>query len=971
MARNGAISIDFVITDGKDGLRRLTMDADALRRVMEENVRVADKFQKSYFGFAAVATGVQTCANSLQQLTSVMHGLTAESESFSHAMKAANTMAGKDAAGFSKLKDEVTELAGSIPLAREELANGLYQVVSNGVPEDNWITFLQASARSAVGGIADLGRTVTVTSTLIKNYGLEWEAAQGIQDKIQLTAQNGVTSFEQLSQALPRVAGNAATLGVSVDELMASFATLTGVSGNTAEVSTQLAAIFTALVKPSSEAGRMAEEMGVQFDAAAIRAAGGFQNFLQQLDGSISAYSAATGTLEQEVYGRLFGSAEALRALIPLTGELSNKFTANVAAMENSAGTMDVAFAEMSSTGEAAAQTLRNKWASFTDFITEKLAAIQPYTDFGSGFISTAASAFILVKGLKELNIVTTATAAKAGTARLAMAALGYTGNTASAAIRVLSATMRSGAYSATTFKIALKGLMITTGVGAAIAALTTLIEYLCNTADDAADQLDELSDSTARIADAQRSCDNVMSQTLGTMESEAAKLRILMQCNIDTSAAVEELNDKYGDIFGSHKTAAEWYDILITKSKDYAKMLGLETKMKELGVARAEALLNKEKTAEAKADWEKINKSKMRAGRRDPVLKTTEFYSTDDTWKALRDNLEKYGDDVTEFDEEMNRVASMMSDLSKESGISLPGVTGAGTTPVIPQEQSPTGGKPKAEEKTVDGSIAQYNKLAGSLKKQLENINPEIDPLTFQNLTAQIAEVENQLSALERKKRHIKMELDFPDVSGMTSKEIADTIGHIDIAAGIKLPEKLPEFVNPIKSDAVDSVRNYTDAMGGLVNVMEQLQGPTEDTAAAWLEWISNLLSSIAQAIPALKTLVAGNTAAAASGAAASVASTPWVGWLLAGAATASVLASLAKLPKFAEGGIVSGPTVGLIGEYAGASNNPEVVAPLDKLRSMLQPAGGMAGGVVRFEIKGRTLVGIIEKETNIKHRS
>lgn len=33
MARNGAISIDFVITDGKDGLRRLTMYADALRRV--------------------------------------------------------------------------------------------------------------------------------------------------------------------------------------------------------------------------------------------------------------------------------------------------------------------------------------------------------------------------------------------------------------------------------------------------------------------------------------------------------------------------------------------------------------------------------------------------------------------------------------------------------------------------------------------------------------------------------------------------------------------------------------------------------------------------------------------------------------------------------------------------------------------------------------------------------------------------
>jgi len=42
--------------------------------------------------------------------------------------------------------------------------------------------------------------------------------------------------------------------------------------------------------------------------------------------------------------------------------------------------------------------------------------------------------------------------------------------------------------------------------------------------------------------------------------------------------------------------------------------------------------------------------------------------------------------------------------------------------------------------------------------------------------------------------------------------------------------------------------------------------------------------------------------------------------------------------IPAFAQGGIVSGPTVGLMGEYPGAKTNPEVIAPLDKLQSMLQ---------------------------------
>jgi hypothetical protein len=45
--------------------------------------------------------------------------------------------------------------------------------------------------------------------------------------------------------------------------------------------------------------------------------------------------------------------------------------------------------------------------------------------------------------------------------------------------------------------------------------------------------------------------------------------------------------------------------------------------------------------------------------------------------------------------------------------------------------------------------------------------------------------------------------------------------------------------------------------------------------------------------------------------------------------------------ISAFADGGIVSGPTLGLVGEYPGAKTNPEVIAPLDKLRGML---GGQA---------------------------
>lgn len=224
MPSNSTISLAFQITDGENGLKQLTVDADGLRKIMAENVKVAKELNSQWIGTAALSGSLSAAKNALQGITGLLEEATAESRGFTDAMRSANTMAGKDAAGFDKLKSQVADLADEIPIARDALANGLYQVVSNGVPEDNWIEFLRASARSSIGGIADLGKVVGVTSTVIKNYGLTWDEAASIQDKIQLTAKNGVTSFEQLADALPRVSGNAATLGVSIEELMAAFA---------------------------------------------------------------------------------------------------------------------------------------------------------------------------------------------------------------------------------------------------------------------------------------------------------------------------------------------------------------------------------------------------------------------------------------------------------------------------------------------------------------------------------------------------------------------------------------------------------------------------------------------------------------------------------------------------------------------------------------------------------------------------
>ncbi len=472
--------------DGKEQLVTATSSVAELRKVMEDAKGSAGQFRDKLLAFTQSVQKMQQVSSAVSQIAGTLNSATAESRSFGAAMKAANTMAGKDAEGFKVLKGQVAELAADIPIARDALANGLYQVISNGVPEDNWISYLEASAKSAIGGIADVGEVVKVTSTIIKNYGLEWSAAQDIQDKIQLTAKNGVTSFEQLAAALPRVTANAATLGVSIEELMAIFSTLTGVSGNTAEVSTQLAGVFTALVKPSSEAAKMAQAMGIEFNAAAIKSAGGLQNFLKNLDLSIKKYAESSGMLEQEVQSKLFGSAESLRALIPLMGNLSGKFGENIEALKQSAGTIDAAYNDMANTGAASLQKLKNYWSQYTDHIASVVSRILPVLDFSAQVGVTATSILTLSKQLHTLNVTLKLSRFEFVRYIAAYALFGTNTKKAAAAMHVMSQSFRSAQTAAIAAKVAFRGLMAATGIGIAVVALTTVIAKLAGSFDDA-----------------------------------------------------------------------------------------------------------------------------------------------------------------------------------------------------------------------------------------------------------------------------------------------------------------------------------------------------------------------------------------------------------------------------------------------------------------------------------------------------
>lgn len=730
MAGKSTISITFKLDGDGKGFKDLSQNADGLKQAMTAAIVEADKLKSSLINWSQGVQALGAVSNAVSQLNGTLQDITADSRAFGAAMRVANTMAGKNAEGFAKLKNQVAELAKNVPVARDELANGLYQVVSNSVPENNWLNFLNKSAKASVGGVADLGEVVKVTSTVIKNYGLAWDAAESVQDKIQLTAKNGVTSFEQLAQALPRVTANASTLGVSIDELLASFATLTGVSGNTNEVATQMAAIFTALVKPSSEATEMAEKMGIEFNAASIQAAGGLRNFLTQLDASVKEYAAANGVLEQEVYAKLFGSAESLRALTPLTNQLSEKFSENVDAMANSAGTINAAYNEMSSTGSATTQMLKNQLGAITDVVAGFVGGAMPILSFTSQLGITAMSITSLVKTLKALNIQQGILTLRSKAGGAAMLLFGLNASRSAAFTRVFSAALKSGAYSATAFKIALKGLMITTVVGAAIVAVTSVIEYFVNKTDEATDKTNEFSE-------AEDAYKNAAASTKVELDKEIKALGDLIIAKKDTTDAVNHLNAVYGDLFGSHKTASEWYDTLTRKSQIYVKQIGYEAQAKVLATKLAEKQIELEDNYAKRRELWKAGGAQKTTKRtitnRSTGGDSYEVVTTEDTkeYADLKDSARGLIPEIQSLQRQLGIAQKHMADCSKQ--------------------MAAVDAKMGHNNETVKVSAMTYQQVADAIEKTEKKLKNTTDSKEIAKLKAYNTELHNRKKLLDK----------------------------------------------------------------------------------------------------------------------------------------------------------------------------------------------------------------------------
>lgn len=203
-----------------------------------------------------------------------------------------------------------------------QLLAASYDVASAGFGQAADIAkILEASVLGAVGGMTDIATVSDAATSVMNAFGLTTDSVAKIVDGFIQTQNDGKIVVGQYASQIGRVAPTAAAAGVSIDELNAAISTVTATGVPVESTFAGIRQVIASVIKPSSEASKRADELGIAFSTAAIKQKG-FAGFLEEV-------IQKTGGSEVEI-SKLFGSVEALSAIMPIINDDLVSFNQNL-----------------------------------------------------------------------------------------------------------------------------------------------------------------------------------------------------------------------------------------------------------------------------------------------------------------------------------------------------------------------------------------------------------------------------------------------------------------------------------------------------------------------------------------------------------------------------------------------------------------------------------------------------------------
>ena len=273
---------------------------------------------------------------------------------FEKGMSNVSTLVDTNTESMKEMGDAVLGISKRTPVLTSDLTSALYDVRSAGVSAGDAMNVLERSAQLGVAGLGTTAEAVDLVTSSLNAFKLEGEDADKVYGYVFNTVKSGKTTITELAQGFGAVAGTVASANIELPEYLSAVAALTTTGMPAAQAHTQIKAAIAGVTRDSKELTAVLDKLNAK----------SFKDLVQKKGGMVNAFKAIT----EQVKGndaailKLFGSTEAYNAVVQLSGDLNETFTATLASMEDGTQNLSDAFEKQKATTTAQFQLLKNNF---------------------------------------------------------------------------------------------------------------------------------------------------------------------------------------------------------------------------------------------------------------------------------------------------------------------------------------------------------------------------------------------------------------------------------------------------------------------------------------------------------------------------------------------------------------------------------------------------------------------------------
>jgi len=238
---------------------------------------------------------------------------------------------------LQKIGKGVRALARDFNVSAAASQASLYQIYSATFYGAEAMHILEEGAKGAVAGLAELKPTVDMLTTVLNAYRFSAEETTHINDLLFTAIRYGKTTLPELSHQFGRLAGVAAPVGASIEDMTAAIATLTRQGIMTDWAITSLRQTLMQFIKPTKNLKDALLALGYESGSAMVKHYG-FAGALREIT-----KWAKENNVEMD---QMFTNIRAITAVLPLATIAAGEYAKDQERMANAAGAAAVAFAK-------------------------------------------------------------------------------------------------------------------------------------------------------------------------------------------------------------------------------------------------------------------------------------------------------------------------------------------------------------------------------------------------------------------------------------------------------------------------------------------------------------------------------------------------------------------------------------------------------------------------------------------------